>query len=562
MQLRPTAKTRPCWLPAQLTPAGVATYKFRPGPGSHSYQAVFVGTNSYAKSTSTTLGLTVGLLAKLSTTTAIASSGSVGDYTLTAMVTSVGSATLFPTGQVSFLDTTNGTALLGKGALVEGAWTESFATSPLANPNLGSNPIAVGDFNGDGILDVAVLNNNDPGILTVLLGNGDGTFSTKFSLSVGIFSGFITVGDFNGDGVPDLLIPNCCGYPLTVLLGNGDGTFSAKTPSLAVSGYIVVADFNGDGIQDLAVAGDGLTVLLGNGDGTFTTKSSPPVGNGADAVVVADFNADGIPDLATANYYDGTVTVLLGNGDGTFTAKSAPSAGYYPRWITAADFNGDGIPDLAVANSVGSTIHVLLGNGDGTFNAVFDSAVGSTPETILVGDFNGDGIPDLATGNYFGDSISILLGNGDGTFTAEPSPVLGYQPVASSFAIGDFDGNGTLDMVTSEMVLLNASTETATATVNGVSVQGGSIHQVDASYAGDSNYISSASATTPLLAAKMSTSLVLTSNTRSLLSRSSNHPLCEADCHTTLGDLTSDGRDRNLLRMAALSSPPVHFPQA
>ena len=292
---------------AQLTTAGTATYKFHPGLGSHSYQAIFVGTSSYAKSTSASAALTVTGL--FPTTTAISSSGSVGNYTLNAMVTGTGGGTLSPTGQVSFLDTTNGNASLGSSAL-EPAAVQSFAVSSVPVP--GNEPlyVAVGDFNGDGILDFATANQADTTV-TLMLGNGDGTFTFKSS--------------------PDVV----------------------DTPG----GCIAVSDFNGDGIPDLAVTTNDINdhakvvVLLGKGDGTFTTKSTLTVGDNPQFIAVGDFNGDGIPDLATSDQDDNTVTVLLGNGDGTFTTKSTLAVAGAPVTIVVSDFNGDGILDLAVANS-------------------------------------------------------------------------------------------------------------------------------------------------------------------------------------------------------------------
>jgi hypothetical protein len=171
---------------AQLTTAGSATYKFRPGPGSHKYQAVFVGTTSYANSSSAASALTVSSPAKYPTTTAIASSGSPGNYTLTATVVGIGSNTLSPTGDVSFVDTTNGNASLGTAALgtATGAGGTGFTTGPTSATGSAPTSVAVGDFNGDGIPDL-VTANSAGNTMSVLLGNGDGTFPLKSSPAVG-----------------------------------------------------------------------------------------------------------------------------------------------------------------------------------------------------------------------------------------------------------------------------------------------------------------------------------------------------------------------------------------
>jgi len=513
---------------AQLTSAGTATYKFRPGGGNHSYQAVFVGTSSYAKSASSKSMLNV----PYSTTTTIASSGSIGNYTLTATVAGVGSRTLGPTGDVSFLDATNGNESLGTAALGTATpGTNNFTTAlqSILNESYWVSNVTVGDFNGDGIPDLAAVNQYTY-TLSVLLGNGDGTFTLKSSPSVGNDPISIAAGDFNGDGIPDLAVANSGDNTVTVLLGNGDGTFTTRSTPAVGNGpdSIAVGDFNGDGIPDLAVANGAdntVTVLLGNGDGTFTLKSSPGVGSVPSSIVVGDFNGDGIPDLATANcgactegQPDDTVTVLLGNGDGTFTLKSSPTAGNAPDSLAVGDFNGDGILDLAVSDLYGldSTVTVLLGNGDGTFTTGSTLRVGTNAASIAVADFNQDGIPDLAT--VTDTTITMLLGNGDGTFTTGPTPSLGSP--ASGLAVADFNGDGTPDLAiplyysATVTVLLNQNAETATATLSDVSVPSaaGETHQVAASYPGVTNFSPSISSTIPLLAAQIVTTLTLTSS--------------------------------------------------
>ena len=531
---------------AQLTKAGTATFKFRPGVGSHSYKAVFVGTKSDAGSASGTAALTVA--GTYPTATAIAQSGSPGNYTLTATVGGTGNKA--PTGTVSFLDTSNGNAVLATATLGEGTAALNFLNS--SNPATGLDPwaVAVGDFNGDGILDLAVANacGSDPicrsgGTVTVLLGNGDGTFTPAASPATGGGASPIAVGDFNGDGIPDLAVP---GGP--VLLGNGDGTFRAAAGAALPGGSaIAVGDFNGDGIPDLAVAnlcgGDPtchsnstVTVLLGNGDGTFTaTATSLQTGGGTTgyiSVVAGDFNQDGIPDLAVLSQ-DFGLMIFLGNGDGTFTAAATSPAlpRSEPVSIVVADFNGDGIPDLALANQ-DSTVTILLGNGDGTFTATATSprtGEGSTGFTsIAVGDFNGDGIPDLAVMDECGrdydcsvNTMTVLLGNGDGTFAdAATSPEAGGQPY--SIAVGDFNGDGISDLAAAEqsypdngtVEVLLTEAQTATASAGGVALPVASgAHQVVASYPGDSDYNPSTSFPTALTGAGTPVPASLTSPT-------------------------------------------------
>ena len=501
---------------AQLTSAGTAMVKFRPGTGSHSYKAVFLGTNSDASSSSSDSALTV--TGKYPTVTTLAPSGSAGGYTLTATVTGYmnNGKLASPTGTVTFLDTSNGNSVLRTAALGTGMpgvdWFNS-QTPATDSPN----SIAVGDFNGDGKTDLAVANNLGyfaPGRVTILLGNGDGTFTaTAASPGTGIAPASIIVGDFNGDGKADLAVANNGDNTVTILLGNGDGTFTQTTVSPAAGdgpASLAVGDFNGDGKADLAVANQigfesgMVTVLLGNGDGTFAATAASPATEGwPTSVAVGDFNADGKADLAVG-VGNNTVTILLGNGDGTFTAAAAsPATGSDPQSIAVGDFNGDGKADLAVANEDG-TVTVLLGNGNGTFTATAASPeAGIIPSSIAVGDFNGDGKADLAVAND-DDTVTVLLGNGDGTFTAtEASPATGWRSI--SVAVGDFNGDGISDLATANdegtvTALLTQLTQTATATVSGIALPlNTGTHQVEASYPGDNNYGTSVG-TTPLVA--------------------------------------------------------------
>ena len=223
--------------------------------------------------------------------------------------------------------------------------------------------VAVADFNGDGNPDIAVTNYSETSAgLSLLLGNGDGTFRSAINYSLnGIASGPLVAADFNGDGKPDLLVGN------VILLGNGDGTFQAPLPISNSPSFqtIVVGDFNGDGKLDVVIANPFLQIAFGNGDGTFQPFS--PIMNGTfvgSPLVLGDFNGDGNLDLVVS-VNNGT-SVLLGNGDGTFQSPiSLPFAG---NLIAASDFNGDGIADLAIANSNSNIVSLLQGNGDGTFH--------------------------------------------------------------------------------------------------------------------------------------------------------------------------------------------------
>jgi len=320
-------------------------------------------------------------------------------------------------------------------AIVRGLGGGTFGPPEIIlRPSATAKSVAVGDFNGDGLADLAVVVNapfSGPGSLFVLLGNGDGTFGEPSSFSAGTSSPSkaLAVGDFDRDGNLDVVVTNSGpSISLSVLLGNGDGTFHpANVIDLGVSPLVAwsvaVADFDEDGNLDVAVglhSGTFICVLLGDGQGSFQPPVRYETGIRPEVVAVADFNRDGHADLAVTLAgqafppVSGGVSVLLGNGDGTFQPLSSfPGGVFNPSQIVAVDFDGDGKLDLAVGNDTANDISVLLGNGDGTFRPAVSFATGNHPNSIAIGDFNNDGKPDLATANIPTDvgaySVSVLM---------------------------------------------------------------------------------------------------------------------------------------------------------
>jgi protocatechuate 3,4-dioxygenase beta subunit len=321
------------------------------------------------------------------------------------------------------------------------------------SPTAGSKPyaIAMADFNGDNKADLAVVNNGDNSV-SILLGNGDGTFTAATSLKISSAPAAIVAGDFNADGKADLAVAN--GSGATIFLGAGNGTFGAGTSysSLGTAVAIATGDFNNDGIVDLLIAGSYSggygALLIGKGDGTFTVSGSGGIYLPATptSVAVADFNGDGNADVA-ATGTDGNLYVALGTGTGSFGRPAVYAVGTSPQSIAIADLNGDGKLDVVTGSGGGNpgSINVLLGNGDGTFaSSKSYTTGGGSPSSITVADANGDGKLDIVAANMSSQSVAILLGNGDGTFATATTYQVGSLPDA--IAAGEFNGDGRTDL--------------------------------------------------------------------------------------------------------------------
>jgi hypothetical protein len=290
--------------------------------------------------------------------------------------------------------------------------------------------VAVGDFNGDGKLDVVSVSDG----VSLLLGNGDGTFQPAVVISTLIGSAIISA-DFNHDGKLDLAVAANDG--VDVMLGNGDGTFQSPLGSFngLQNSFLAVADFNGDGKPDV-VAGESFgifSVLLGNGDGTFSLLQQVDA-NAGGGLVTGDFNHDGKPDVAVCS--NGSFSVLLNEGGGVLGVAKVTNTPLDCSSISAGHFHASKNEDVVIAFVQNTEVMVYPGNGDGTFGT--PSTISAAADFVTVRDMNGDGMADIVTLSSRNDIATVLLGNGEGEFKMQPFAVVGGQPTAAAF--GNFNG--------------------------------------------------------------------------------------------------------------------------
>jgi hypothetical protein len=379
-----------------------------------------------------------------------------------------------------------GGATLARAATGDGPSDSALVCAPLHDPiayATANTPraVAAGDFNEDGIIDLAVACNNTVSILLGLGagGIGNGTYSAPVNMPIAGSLLYIATSDFNDDGITDLAVCHLGG--VSVFLGHGtagigNGTFGSAATFAAGANpqRIAPADFNEDGIVDVVVtnsSSNNVSILLGQGangvgDGTFSPAVNYATGTAPGGVAIGDFNEDGIPDIVVINnaFSSSSVSVLIGQGaagrgDGTFAAAANyPTGGSNPAGITTGDFNEDGRTDLAVVNINSAMISILLGNGaggvgNGTFAAAtaVPSSVGG--RDIATADFNGDGRADLAVSNLTNDKVQLFVGGGagtvgDGTFALASSDSVGQDP--RTIALGDFNEDGAPDVATAK----------------------------------------------------------------------------------------------------------------
>jgi Bacterial Ig-like domain (group 3)/FG-GAP-like repeat len=335
-----------------------------------------------------------------------------------------------------------------------------------------ANYTAVADVNRDGKQDVIVSNFN--GAITVLPGNGDGTFGAPKTIASLPAGGYpIATADFNHDGIADLVLLNPTRQSVSIYLGNGDGTFEApKTQVVGNSpAYMAVGDVNGDGYPDVIFSASnyiggqhsvGFTVMLGAGTGYLHAPNFVVAKNGAAGWVLTagDVNNDGHLDVVTTDAY-GDVEVFLGNGDGTFREQASFSVGLPASQIVLADFYGKGHLDLATGNfgyeNLSGAVGVLEGRGDGSFSQPTGYlSAGYFPAWVSAADMNGDGRPDLVVGSSYSNTVAVFINHGAGNFTAMPTeyatPFLPEGVGQGPLSIGDFNGDKKPDLAVASQV--------------------------------------------------------------------------------------------------------------
>ncbi|CAF2552884.1 unnamed protein product [Rotaria sp. Silwood2] len=337
-----------------------------------------------------------------------------------------------------------------------------FESQMTYSTNMNSNPtsVAVGDFNNDNHLDIVVANNGT-GNLGIFFGFGNGTFAkqTIYSLGSNSYPQYVAVGDFNGDQELDIAIVTSNNDQIQIILGSGNGTFFIlatydEMPN-SHSFSIVIADFNKDNQSDIAVSNYGTNNVLVM-SGYFTellTRQTTYIVNidsRLTCIATADFDNDGYLDIVVNGIAYDSLLLLAGTSNGTFARKKIFSAGYQsqPNEFCICDVNNDNQLDIITANMGSDSVGVILGDANQIFRNVttYSTGIHSSPASVAVGDVNNDTNLDIISANSHTSSVSVLLGYGDGNFAIAVMYSVGIGNDPSSLALGDVNNDGYLDI--------------------------------------------------------------------------------------------------------------------
>ncbi|CAF3673135.1 unnamed protein product [Adineta steineri] len=346
----------------------------------------------------------------------------------------------------------------------------TFSSQTTYSTGDGSIPIdvAVGDFNNDGQLDIAVANSYSFNI-GIFLGYSNGTFSSQQTYSTGnqSYPQSIAIGDFNNDSRLDIAVVNCVGFNMGVFLGYGNGTFADQVSYLVTIGFcpndIAIGDVNNDDHLDIIITvvnSNTILIFFGYGNGTFVKGNTYSTGSGARpfSIVVGDVNNDSQLDIVVANDNGNNIVVFIGEGDGTFPAQRTYSTGDHssPVSVVLSDINNDNIPDIVVADYSTNMIGVFLGSSymNGILEDTYSTGSSPHPHGLALGDFNHDGQLDVVIANYDLSNVGVLLGHTNGTFPLQTVFSTGDLSFPTSVAVDDLNNDNELDII-----VANSATE-------------------------------------------------------------------------------------------------------
>lgn len=354
------------------------------------------------------------------------------------------------------------------------ATSEAFSAAHIYDPTLftdgtklvpgkGPTAVATGDLNGDGFVDMVMVNSKTAN-LSILLNIGDGTFLDPVNIAAGTAGPQdLVLGDLDGDAILDAVVTFPKAGKLAFFKGDGLGGFGAPSVTLTpkLKPYaIAAADLDGDLDLDLAVTSKdthSIVVVRGNGAGSLTV-GTPIKSAGLQPVdiVIADFNGDAIPDLATANMGSNNINLFRGDGLGGVANPARFAAGIRPTGLAAGDLDNDGDMDLAVSNAISRVVSVFRGAGNVVPASQFANQLRVAlpgqhqASAIAIGDFDGDGVADLGIGNGLGTKFTVLRGLGGAIYSQPYDFDLGKDTkpnITGAIALADLNNDGLLDVI-------------------------------------------------------------------------------------------------------------------